>query len=237
MRLGLVTALTLLTLGSAAAQDVPALSNDDASKGIAGYFNRLVTNLMVGERSVAKDLPPQQCSSRQMSLDQFTFLLDAEKAGYVEISYDKAFRELTKDKLPPRAELLALAADGKVKLTALPTKKAETGRTGLILFGRNGCISYKTAAYTLHDVTSNEPRRVGDKQFRIVGITYRVDPAPLMRDVQAAADVKRDLERKANVLVRYNPDRQSWDVAAFDAANAGDAITSKTIEAYLEKEK
>jgi hypothetical protein len=237
MRIVLAIAVSILMLGSAAAQDVP-LSNDDARKRIAGYFNRLSTNIVVGEHTVAKDLPPQPCSSRQLNLDQFSFLLDAEKAGYLEISYDKAFRDLTKGKTPPHAELLVLAAEGKIgTVTSLPTKKAETGRTGLTLFGRNGCLSYKTATYTLHDVTNNEPRRVGDKQFRIVGITYRVDPEPLVRDVQAASDVKRDPERKANVLVVYNPDRQNWDVAAFDAANAGEAIATKNIEAYLEKQK
>lgn len=234
--LGAVAFLFLLTVGAAA--EAPALSDDAAKKGIGINWNKHVDYLVIGEHVVVKDIPPQPCTSENISLDQFGFILSAEKAGFAQISYWKQFRDYSQGKTFSRDEMLKLAADGIVgKFTVLPTKKAEAAKASLSVKGRTGCLAFKTGTYTIHRILANEPQNKKSADFRIVSLTYRVELEPMAREIAEASNIKRDAERKARVLIQYDPPRKNWNIAVFDTANANEDFTTDNVATYLAKQE
>jgi hypothetical protein len=230
--------LSFALIAPAAAQGIP-LTDAAAKKGIEINWNKLTSNLLLGERIVAKGNPNASCTDENISLGQFEFLLDAEKAGYTKISYWKDFRDYSEGKTFSRAELLALASSDtlstKIKFTVIPTKKAEQSKIALSVTDRTGCLRFKVGDYTIDKVLKNEPLRKGGKDFRAVHVTYRMIPDPMLRDIRAACGTAFNVSRFAHVLVQYNPDKRNWDIAAFDAANKGEELKTKNGDEYLAK--
>lgn len=219
-------------------QGIP-LTDAAAKKGIELNWNKLTSNLLLGERMVGKDNPAASCTDEKISVGQFEFLLDAEAAGYAKISYWKEFRDYIESKTFSRAELLALASSDslntKIKFTVIPTKKAEQNKISLSVTGRTGCLRFRLGDYTIDKVLKNEPLRKGGKDFRTILITYRMTPEPMLRDIRAASAVAYDASRKAIVLIQHNPEKSNWDIAAFDAANKGEEFKTRNVDDYLAK--
>jgi hypothetical protein len=230
--------LPFALIAPAAAQGIP-LTDAAAKKSIEINWNKLTANLLLGERVVAKDNPDAACSDENISMAQFEFLLDAEKAGYAKISYGKEFRDYSDGKIFSRTEMLTLAAseslNTKIRFTVIPTKKAEQSKISLSVTGRTGCLRFRPGDYTIDKVLKNEPLRKGGKDFRIVTVTYRMTPDPMLREIRAVSTTTFDVSRVANVLIQHNPDRGNWDIAAFDAANKGEGFKTKNVEDYLAK--
>lgn len=230
--------LSLAMMAPAAAQGI-ALTDAAAKKGIEINWNRITGNLLLGERVVAKDHPDASCADEKISVAQYEFLLDADKAGYAKISYGKEFRDYIGGKTLSRADLLALAASGtlntKIRLTVVPTRKAELSKISLSVNGRIGCLRFRPGEYHVDKVLKNEPLRKGGQDFRVVQVTYRMIPDPMLREIRAASTTAFDVTRVAVVLIRHNPERSNWDIAAFDAANRGEEIKTRNVENYLAK--
>lgn len=236
MRILVAVALSLL-LAAGAAAAVPNLSDAAAKKGISINWNKRVDYLVIGEHVVVKDIPAQPCKSENISLDQFEFLLGAEKTGYAQISYWKEFRDYSQGKTFSREEMLKLAADGIVgKFTVLPTKKAEAVKVSMSVTGRTGCLGFKTGTYTIHQIQGNEAQNK-KTPFRIVSLTYRVDLQPVVREIQEANNIKRDPERKARVLIQYDASRKNWNIVVFDTTNANADFTTDNVASYLAKQE
>jgi len=225
-----------LALAAQAAAQVPDATDAEVEKGIEINWNRMTANLMLGERVVGKDPAPQACTSDTISLGQFEFLLDAEKAGYAKIGYWSDFHEFAQGKTFSRQEMLDLAAQGVVKkFTVTPTKRARRWETNLSITGRTGCMGFRVGEYDIHKITRNEPHQKGGKDFRTIGLTYRVIYHPMMLDIREAGNVKWTPDRKANVLIQYNTEKKNWDIAAFDHADANAEIKTTNIADYLAK--
>lgn len=222
----------------AAAQGIP-LTDAAAKKGIEINWNKLTSNLLLGERVVGKDNPLASCTDEKISVGQFEFLLDAEKAGYAKISYGKEFRDYSEGRNFSRAELLALASSDslntKIKFTVVPSRKAELSKISLSVAGRTSCLRFKLGDYTIDNVLKNEPLRKAGKDFRIVQVTYRMTPDPMLREIRAASAATFNVTRVAIVLIQYNPEKRNWDIATFDAANRGDEFKTRNVEDYLAK--
>lgn len=237
MRSLLGVAFSLVLIADAAAQ-APDLTDAQAKRGIEINWNRRLENLAIGERVVVKDIPAQPCTSENISVSQYEFLLGAEKAGYVTISYWREFKEFSKGKTFTPAEMVELAASGVVKkFTVLPTKKAQAVQVSLKVTGRTGCLAYKIGTYAIDKVLRNEPQAKKSATFRIVSVTYRVAFEPMVKEIQAAGNIKLEPDRKALVLIQYDPPRKNWNIAALDAANASEEFKTNNVATYLDKQQ
>jgi hypothetical protein len=238
MRIPAGLLLTFALTAPVAAQGIP-LTDAAAKRGVEINWNKLTSNLLLGERVVAKGSAVASCTDEKINLAQFEFLMDAETAGYAKISYWKEFRDYSEGRTLSRAELLALASSDtlntKIKFTVIPTRKAELRKVSLSVTGRTGCLAFKLGDYTINEVRKNEPMRKGGKDFRTLLLTYRMTPDPMLRDIRAASGAAFDINRKAIVLIQYNPEKQNWDIAAFDPANNGEDFKTKNVEEYLAK--
>ena len=76
MRMLAGTILSLALIAPASAQDL-ALTDAAATKGIEINWNKLTSNLLLGERFVGKGHPDASCADEKISVAQFEFLLDA----------------------------------------------------------------------------------------------------------------------------------------------------------------
>ncbi|MBY0533203.1 MAG: hypothetical protein K2P86_14650 [Xanthobacteraceae bacterium] len=202
-----------------------SLSNAEAIQVISTEWNELVGWLLIGERVVASDVPPADCKSEAMNPQQFDFLLNAERAGLVTIRYWDDRGAFLKDKDYTNKEKIEFAVAGRLqKMTIIPTKEAQQEQVKLEIHNRTGCMSFKVGRYEINTVTENRSLRKGTTELAAVTVLYRVDYAPIYRQVYTAGKVKIDNMRKANVLLRFDPPRKRWHAIAFDAANAGEEI-------------
>ena len=230
--------LPLALIAPAVAEGI-ALTDAGAKKGIEVNWNKLTGNLLLGEREVAKAHPVASCTDEKISVDQFEFLLDAENAGYAKISYAKEFRDYREGRPFSRADLLSLAASDtlntRIRFTVIPTRKAEQGKISLSVAGRTGCLRFRLGDYAIDKVLKNDPLRKGGKDFRIVQVTYRMTPDPMLREIRAASPTQFTVSSRAVVLLQHNPEKRNWDIAAFDSANKGQQFKTRNVEDYLAK--
>lgn len=235
MRILLTFAFSLM-LAAQAVEQVPAVTDAELKKGIEGNWNRMTANLLLGERIVDKDAAPGTCTSETMNIAQYEFLLGAEKTGYVKISYWKE-QDFSRDVNHSAAEMIAFATTGKVKkFTVTPTRRAERWKTTAIaITGRTGCMSFRVGEYEVSKILRTEPHQKAGNDFRTVAIHYRVMYYPMMLDIREANNIKWTPNRKANVLIQYNTEKKSWDIAAFDAADAAAEIKTTNVADYLAK--
>ena len=231
--IGLV--FSLLFAASAAAQSAK-LSDAEVRDAINVEWNNLVGWLLIGERLVASDTPPGDCKSELISTLQYDFLLNAERAGLVTIRYWDDRGAFLKEKDFSNKEKIEFAVTGKLqKMTIIPTKEAQAEQIKVEVHNRTGCMSFKVGTYSVETVTANRAFRKGATDLAEVSVNYRVDYAPIYKKVYSAGQIKIDNIRKANVLLRFDPDRKRWQVVTFDAANIGDEIRPVNIPAALEK--
>jgi hypothetical protein len=212
------------------------LSGESARDIISTEWNNLVGWLLIGERLVASDTPAGDCKSELISTLQYDFLLNAERAGLVTIRYWDNRGEFLKEKDFSNKERIEFAVTGKLqKMTIIPTKDAEAEKIRLDVHGRTGCMSFKVGTYRIETVTASRTFRKGTTELAEVSVNYRVDYAPIYTKVYTSGKIKIDNIRKANVLLRFDPQRKRWHTIAFDAANIGDEIKPVNIPATLEK--
>jgi hypothetical protein len=214
------------------------LSNAQAIQVINTEWNELVGWLLIGERVVAADAPPANCDREieAMSVPQYDFLLNAERAGLVTITYWDKQGEFLKEKDYTNKEKIDFFLSGRLKkMTILPTKEAQQEQVKLLRHNRTGCMSFKVGRYEIMQVTENRALRKGTTELAAVTVNYRVDYAPIYRKVYTAGKVKIDNMRKANVLLRFDPSRKRWHIIAFDAANAGEEIKPVNIPQVYER--
>ena len=237
MRILIALAFSLLLVASAAAQ-VPEVTDAQLKKGIEGNWNKMTANLLLGERLVNKDAAPASCTDETMNLAQYEFLIGAVERGYVKISYWSG-QDFPQDRQYSHDEVMALAADGKIKkFTVTPTRRGERWKEGdFAITGRTGCMKFRVGEYEVTKVLKNEPLQKVGKDFRTVAIHYNVMYYPMMLDIREASNIKWTPNRKANVLIQYNAEKKSWDIAAFDAADEAAEIKTTNIADYLGKLK
>ena len=74
-------------LAATAIAQTKTLSDGEALHIINTEWNALNGALWIGERRVAEHSPPGDCKSELISVAQYDFLLNAERAGLVTIRY------------------------------------------------------------------------------------------------------------------------------------------------------
>lgn len=242
MRILIAFILSLVLAGIAAAQpgsgnsQSRSLSNAEALHIISTEWNELVGWLLIGERLVAADVPPADCKIETISTQQYEFLLNAERATLVTISYWDSRGEFLKEKDYSNKEKIEFAVSGRLqKMTILPTEEAMKERVKLERHDRTGCMSFKVGDYRIEHVTENRSLRKGATELAAVTVLYRVNYGPIYEKVYKAGDVKISNMRKANVLLRFEPARKRWHIVAFDAANADEEIKPVNIPAVYER--
>jgi hypothetical protein len=224
------------TLPGEAKTQSRSLNNAEAIQVIGTEWNELVGWILIGERLVASDTPAGDCKSELISALQFDFLLNAERAGLVTIRYWDNRGDFLKEKEYTNKEKIEFAVTGKLqKMTIIPTKEAQKEQVKLEIHNRTGCMSFKVGRYEIMTVTENRSLRKGTTELAAVTVLYRVDYAPIYRQVYTAAQTKIDNMRKANVLLRFDPARKRWHTIAYDAANAGEEIKPVNIPAAYDK--
>lgn len=235
MRL-LAAFLLLWALPGAALAQSRTLSDAEAIQIMNTDWNALTGSLLIGERLVASDTPAGDCKSELISTLQFDFILNAERAGLVTISYWDKRGEFLKEKNYTNKEIIDFAVTGRLqKFTVLPTKEAQTEQLKLEVHNRAGCMHYKPGRYEIGAVTENRPLRKGTTDLAAVNVTYRVDYGQIYLKMSAVAQRKIDSKRKANVLFAFNPSSKRWQIIAFDAANADEEIKPLNIPAAYER--
>lgn len=215
-----------------------SLSNAEAMQVIGTEWNELVGWLLIGERIVTADAPPANCDREMEAITtaQYDFLLNAERAGLVTITYWEGRGEFLKEKDYTNKEKIEFFLSGRVKkMTILPTKEAQQEQVKLLRHNRTGCMSFKVGRYEITGVTENRPLRRGTTELAAVNVTYRVDYAPIYQKVYTAGKIKISNMRKANVLLRFDPARKRWHIVAFDAANADEEIKPVNIPQVYER--
>jgi hypothetical protein len=134
--------------------------------------------------------------------------------------------------------MVELAASGTIrKFTVTPTKKAEAVQLSRSVRGRTGCLVFKVGTYAVEKVPRNEPQEKRGAQFRTVLVVYKITSEPMLRDIQAAGNVKREGERKALVLIQYDPPRKNWNIVTFDAADLNEDFKTNNVANFLEKQE
>jgi hypothetical protein len=227
-----ILALTLAVAFATQAAAGPEITDADAKRGIEGNWNGMKASLLLGERRVEKDAPFGSCASEVINLDQFKFLLGAEKSGYTTIRYDAAFDEYARSKNLSLKDMLQLAAEGAIKkFTVAATPRAMRFKADY----SSECLSFKTGDYQIDKVIHNQPFQQAGKDLRDVDILYRVTYQPMMADIRDAADMKATHNRKAHVVLQYITGKQSWMIMAYDAANADAEYDTKNVDNYLAK--
>jgi hypothetical protein len=213
-----------------------SLSDAQALQIISKEWNELVGWLLIGERIVTADAHPATCDreTEAIQTQQYEFLLNAERAGLVTITYWDGRGDFLKEKDYSNKEKIDFFLSGRLtKMTILPTEEARKEQVRLLRHNRTGCMSFKVGDYKIEKVTENRSLRKGNAELAAVTVTYRVEYRAINRKVFAAGNVKISNMRKANVLLRFDPSGQRWHIVAFDAANADDEIKPVNIpEAY-----
>ncbi len=234
MRILIAILLSLSLTGDVKAQE--KLGDAIARDVISTEWNNLVGWLLIGERLVASDTPPADCKSELISTLQYDFLLNAERAGLVTISYWDSRGEFLKAKDYSNKEKIEFAVTGRLrKMTIIPTKEAQAEQIKVEVHNRTGCMSFKVGDYKIETINEDRVFKKGETLLAAVSLNYRVDYRPIYKKVYTAGAIKIDNLRKANVLLRFDPSRKRWQVVAFDAANIGDEIKPVNIPAALEK--
>jgi hypothetical protein len=214
------------------------LSNAEAMHIISTEWNELVGWLLIGERTVAADAPPANCDRKieAISTAQYDFLLNAERAGLVTISYWEGHGEFLKEKDYTNKEKIEFFLSGRLKkMTILPTDEARKEQVKLLRHNRTGCMSFKVGDYRIEHVTENRGLRKGTTELATVTVLYRVNYRPIYEKVYTAGNIKISSMRKANVLLRFDPARKRWHTIAFDAANADEEIKPVNIPAIYNR--
>lgn len=227
--------LLAVPLGGHAFAQSRAITDDEARKVISADWNALTRKLLIGERVVASDTPAGDCKSELISTLQYDFMLNAERAGVVTINYWDNRGAFLKDKDYTNQEKIEFAVTGKLqKMTILPTKEAQAEQVSLEIHGRTGCLEFRIGDYKIETVTSNNALRKGNSDLAEISVNYRVDYRPVYRKTFEVAGITFDNIRKANVLLYFDPARNAWRVAAYDAANIGDEIKPVNVPRVLE---
>ncbi len=224
--------------GGGAATASRSLGNAEAQHIISTEWNELVGWLLIGERVVAADAPPANCDREieAISTAQYDFLLNAERAGLVTISYWDGRGAFLKEKDYTNKEKIEFFLSGRLKkMTILPTDEAMKERVKLLRHNRTGCMSFKVGDYRIEQVTENRSLRKGTTELAAVSVLYYVSYRPIYEKVYTAGKINIANRRKANVLLRFDPSRKRWHIIAFDAANADEEIKPVNIPAIYEK--
>lgn len=214
------------------------LSNGEAQQIISTEWNELVGWLLIGERTVTADAPAVNCDreTEAISTQQYDFLLNAERAGLVTITYWDGRGAFLKEKDYSNKEKIEFFLSGRLqKMTILPTKEAQKEQVRLLRHNRTGCMSFKVGDYKIETVTENRSLRKGTTELAAVNVTYHVSYAPIYEKVYKAGKVNISNRRKANVLLRFDPARKRWHIVAFDAANADEEIKPVNIPAVYDR--
>jgi len=212
------------------------LSDGEALQIINADWNALTGALWIGERRVAENVPPGDCKSELISVAQYDFLLNAERAGLVTIRYWDGRGAFLKDKDYTNKEKIDFFLSGRMeKMTIIPTKEAQKEQLRLEINGRTGCMFYKVGTYRIDIVTANKPLRKGTTDLAAVAVLYNVSYAPIYEKTYTAGKVNVANRRKANVLFRFDPSSKRWHILAFDAANADEEIKPVNIPAIYER--
>lgn len=231
-----ITLFLSLALVTATQAQPRALSDAEAIQIISAEWNDLVGWLLIGERTVAADAPPGDCKSERITPPQYDFLLNAERAGLVTISYWEKRGEFLKEKNYTNKEKIEFMLNGTLrKITVLPTKEAEKEKVKLEVHNRTGCMSFKVGDYRIERVTENKPLRKGATDLAAVNVIYSVSYRPIYEKVYTAGKINIANRRKANVLLRFDPSAKRWHIIAFDAANEGDEIKPVNIPQVYER--
>lgn len=235
MRL-LPAVLVSLSLTAAAFAQTKTLSDGEALHIINTDWNALNGALWIGERRVTEHSPPGDCRSELISVAQYDFLLNAERAGLVTINYWDGKGAFLKERDYTNKEKIEFFLIGRMeKMTIIPTKEAQKEQLKLEINGRTGCMFYKVGTYRIDIVTANKPLRKGTTDLAAVTVLYNVSYAPIYEKTYTAGKVNVANRRKANVLFRFDPSSKRWHIAAFDAANADEEIKPANIPAAYER--
>lgn len=235
MRL-LPAVLVSLSLTAAAFAQTKTLSDGEALHIINTDWNALNGALWIGERRVAENSPPGDCRSELISVAQYDFLLNAERAGLVTISYWDDRGAFLKEKDYTNKEKIEFFLSGRMeKMTIIPTKEAQKEQLKLEINGRTGCMFYKAGDYRIDIVTANKPLRKGATDLAAVTVQYNVSYAPFLDKVYKASNTKITNRRKANVLLLFEASSKRWRIAAYDAANFDEEIKPLNIPAIYER--
>lgn len=222
--------------GSGGPSAVRSLSNAEAIRVISTEWNALVGWLMLGERIVTTDTPSADCKSERITAQEYDFLLNAERAGLVTLSYWDGRGEFLKERDYTNKERIEFALSGRLqKFTVQPTDDARKEQIKLEITGRTGCLTFKLGDYRIEQITENRPFRKGATELAAVTVLYHVTYRPIYEKIYKAGKVNISNRRKANVLLRFDPERERWHTIAFDAANADEEIKPVNIPAIYNR--
>ena len=235
MRILAAFLLSISLMGGALAQ-TKTLSDGEALLIINTDWNALTGVLWIGERRVARDAANGDCKSELISVAQYDFLLNAERAGLVTIRYWDEKGAFLKEKDYSNKEKIDFFLSGRMeKMTILPTKEAQEEQVKLDIHGRTGCMHFKVGDYRAEIITENKPLRKGATDLAAVTVLYHVNYRAINEKTYKAGKLNISSRRKANVLFRFDPSSKRWHIIAYDAANADEEIKPQNLPLVLER--
>jgi hypothetical protein len=234
MRTLILAATVAAAFATQAFAAAPNMSDAEARRGIEGNWNTMKASLLLGDRAVDKDAAAGSCATEMVDLDQYKFLLGAEKSGYVNISYPDDVKAFARDKTLSVQDMLRLASTGTVKkFNVKATPLAMQFKTDY----SSDCLSFKVGDFQVDKVVRNQPFQQAGRDLREIDILYRVTYQQIMSDIRDAADMKATQNRKAHLVLQYLSGKASWMIMAYDAANVDADYTTKNFDNYLAKLK
>jgi hypothetical protein len=201
-------------------QDAFASGRDTIYLGVFNVINDTQTSL--GQKADIKN--------RTIDSQYYTYLKGWEKAGVVNIILDKQYEDFKSGKNFSWGNFLQSGTEGiQSKIVVQLTEKGEriAGDNGS--YKTNGFVKVSEGTFTIKDVVKNEEKNDGVDECRVLMLTYNAAWTPEYLTVAQAFGTILKEQRKAMILLKYDPFAKKWEIRALDIANADGDFTTQNV--------
>jgi len=181
-----------------------------------------------------------RCGDSRISEGHFKVIQAAQQVGLVTIGMDQSQQQFNRGQSFSWDQLLAQTTQGvmnkaRVSLTPLGM---EIDRSSLPPDIRlQNCLRISTGTYKINTVVKSESYKKGVNDYRVLFINYTVEYNPQFHKIVTLLGSTYEKNRKAIVLLRFDPFQKNWSMIAFDTANANSPFTTNHASTALEAAK
>ena len=237
-----VLSLVLVCSGSVAfgqsQSDADAVQTLEKTWNTRSFFNLTYGDVEItgGPAGTVRD----HCGDSRISESHFRVVQAAQQVGLVTIVMDQSQQQFNAGQSFSWNQLLAQTTQGvmnkaRVSLTPLGLEIDRSSAPPDIRL--KNCLRIKTGTYKINSVVKSESHKKGVNDYRVLFLTYTANWNPQYYKIMALVGRLYERERKAIVLLKFDPFQKSWNIIASDVEDSSKPFTTNYASTALEAAK
>ncbi len=199
----------------------PDLTDAEAKGFIDTLWSKSAVKIKLGPLDIGDDTfgDPTNLERGIISQRLYRTYQAYEKVGLIQMGEDQGFKRHMEGKGFNWGTFLQQSQGLRGKIVVEPSARGhEVARNGG-LPQKQGWLVIRDATFRVDRIIKNEPYRKGADDYRVIMATYTARWTPAYKRAMELLGNVYSEERKAKVLLKYDPFKSSWTAVAVDVAN------------------